>query len=142
VESVVGPGGGREIQFGPSRLLVKLDAASGAQGLLVVETHFPPGAGGTPLHVHARTEEACWVLEGEIEYRIGETVVRATAGTCVFLPAGVPHAFRNAGQSPARHLAIATNPHLAAMIAALDATPREEIPALMERYDTALVAED
>ncbi len=72
---------------------------------------------------------------------VGEEVGRATAGTGVFLPAGVPHAFRNMGQGPARHLALATTPWLTAMLAALDATQRDGYAALVARYDTTLLGE-
>ena len=39
-----------------------------------------------------------WVSPG------GDRVVRASAGSCMFVPPGCPHAFRNATDKPARML--------------------------------------
>jgi quercetin dioxygenase-like cupin family protein len=46
------------------------------------------------------------VLEGEIGVQIGEEVRVACPGDLVFKPRGVPHAFWNAGDTPARALEI------------------------------------
>jgi hypothetical protein len=46
------------------------------------------------------------VLEGEIGVQVGEEVRVARPGDLVFKPRGVPHAFWNAGDVPARTLEI------------------------------------
>jgi quercetin dioxygenase-like cupin family protein len=46
-----------------------------------------------PRHVHHREDEAWYVLEGEISFYIGDETHRATPGTFVFAPRGVPHSF-------------------------------------------------
>ena len=56
----------------------------------------PPGI-ATPLHRHTREAEALLVLEGVIEYRAGEETYELTAGSFLYLPLGVPHAFRIRG---------------------------------------------
>jgi quercetin dioxygenase-like cupin family protein len=67
------------------------------------EAIVPPG-GGPPPHVHSREEESFYVLEGEITFEIdGQTRV-ATAGTFASMPVGVPHAFKNRSDRPARML--------------------------------------
>jgi uncharacterized RmlC-like cupin family protein len=45
-------------------------------------------------------------LEGEVGVQIGEDVLVAGAGDLVFKPSGVPHAFWNASDEPARALEI------------------------------------
>ena len=47
-------------------------------------------------------DEAFHVLEGEIEFLLDGSWQRASAGTTVFVRAGVVHAFRNASDRPAR----------------------------------------
>lgn len=66
-----------------------------------------PGTGAPP-HVHHRDDETFFILEGEVEVLLGETWTPARPGATVYLPRGVPHAFRNATQEPAVFLAVAT----------------------------------
>jgi quercetin dioxygenase-like cupin family protein len=63
----------------------------------------PPGI-ATPLHRHTREAEALFVLEGLIEYRAGEETHELGEGAFLYLPQGVPHAFRIRGDTPARFL--------------------------------------
>lgn len=65
----------------------------------------PPGI-ATPLHRHTREAEAFFVLEGHLTYRAGDDVHELTDGSFIFLPTGVPHAFRVRGDRPARLLAL------------------------------------
>ena len=75
----------------------------GAFGLSVVTQ--PPGI-ATPLHRHTREAEAFYVLDGTITYRAGDEVFDLTEGAFIYLPQGVPHAFRIRGDRPARVLAL------------------------------------
>lgn len=59
----------------------------------------PPGI-APPLHVHAQTAEAFCVLEGTMTYRAGEQLHELAAGSFIYLPPGVPHAFRITGTEP------------------------------------------
>jgi uncharacterized RmlC-like cupin family protein len=61
----------------------------------------------TPLHVHTQESEAFYVLDGTLTYRAGDEVHHLSAGWFIHLPVGVPHAFRIAGTTPARILALA-----------------------------------
>jgi quercetin dioxygenase-like cupin family protein len=135
-----GPGEGREIRFGPNRLQVKADTQTGAQHLTWLEATLPPGSRG-PFHVHPLFEEAFYVLDGEIEYRVGEERIRATSGTGVFVPMGTPHAFRNAHSGPSRHMAIASDPRVAQMIEELNRKGPEHYAEIFARYDSVPVPE-
>jgi quercetin dioxygenase-like cupin family protein len=65
----------------------------------------PPGI-ATPLHVHTREAEAFFVLEGTLLYRAGEQLHELTVGSFIYLPVGVPHAFRTTGRKPVRFLGL------------------------------------
>jgi quercetin dioxygenase-like cupin family protein len=65
----------------------------------------PPGI-ATPLHRHTREAEAFFVLEGHISYRAGDDDFELYDGCFIYLPPGVPHAFRIRGDAPARLLAL------------------------------------
>lgn len=63
----------------------------------------PPGV-ATPLHVHTHEAEAFYVLEGTMTYQAGGDRYQLTAGSFIYLPKGVPHAFRITGSTPVRFL--------------------------------------
>ncbi len=63
----------------------------------------PPGI-APPLHVHTREAEAFYVLEGTMVYQAGDEFHHLAAGSFIYLPQGVPHAFRITGTTPARFL--------------------------------------
>jgi quercetin dioxygenase-like cupin family protein len=72
----------------------------------LVEHPIGPRALAAPMHTHEREDEYTYVLEGEIGVQIGEEVLVAQPGDLVFKPRGVPHAFWNAADGPARALEI------------------------------------
>lgn len=69
-----------------------------------------PAGFATGLHVHRVQEETFYMLEGECEWRVGDQVVRATPGTYLFVPPGVPHNITNVSASPARVLMTVSPP--------------------------------
>ncbi|MDO8279654.1 MAG: cupin domain-containing protein [Burkholderiaceae bacterium] len=60
-----------------------------------------PGA-GAPLHYHEEDDEVILVLEGELEFRIGEETCVVTPNHVVAIPKQVPHSFVVLGDKPAR----------------------------------------
>jgi quercetin dioxygenase-like cupin family protein len=83
--------------------LVSAEESGGRLGMSLVTQ--PPGI-ATPLHRHTREAEAWFVLEGRVDYRAGEDVHELSAGAFIYLPLGLPHAFRIRGTTPARILAL------------------------------------
>jgi mannose-6-phosphate isomerase-like protein (cupin superfamily) len=70
-----------------------------AEGEIALELHglLPPHTSGPPAHMHLRAREEGVVLAGSLGARLGrETTVVAPGGRVVF-PAGVTHAWWNAG---------------------------------------------
>jgi hypothetical protein len=61
----------------------------------------PPG-GGPPPHIHTREDETFYLLEGQIEFLLGEETIVAGAGDFVNVPRGTVHRFRNTGTETAR----------------------------------------
>ncbi len=77
--------------------------SGGALGVSLVTQ--PPGV-ATPVHRHTREAEALLVLEGVVDYLAGDQRHELTAGAFLWLPLGVPHAFRIRGSAPARFLSL------------------------------------
>lgn len=77
-------------------------------GVSVVEHPIKPKSLAAPLHTHSREDEISFVIEGRIGVQIGEQVAVAGPGATVFKPRGIPHAFWNEGEEPARVLEMIT----------------------------------
>ena len=74
--------------------LVKVRKEQGGGRFSLVDS---AGAQGDmpPLHVHENDDELFYVLEGEINYWVGNAEpFRAEPGALVFAPRGVPHTYR------------------------------------------------
>jgi quercetin dioxygenase-like cupin family protein len=65
----------------------------------------PPGI-APPMHVHTREAEAWYLLEGTLTYQAGDERVDLEPGGFIYLPRGLPHAFRTTGTQPVRYLAL------------------------------------
>jgi len=71
------------------------------------EVILQPGSGPPEPHRHSREDELWYILEGELEFRIGERGERtfvAGPGATVFGPRGVPHFFKAVGTNPASYV--------------------------------------
>jgi len=94
-----------------------------------------------PLHLHHADDEAWYVLEGTLGFRLGETELLAPAGAAVVAPRGVAHAYWNATEEPARYLIVLT-PNLMRLIDAIHASAdrtREAMRELFVSYDSELL---
>lgn len=104
----VGPGGGATIEGpagGPLTFKVRGEHTNGT--LTAFENTIAPGD-RPPLHVHANEDEAWYVLEGSLRFRLDSEIASAPAGSFVFVPRGTPHCFQNVGDQPARILVLFT----------------------------------
>jgi mannose-6-phosphate isomerase-like protein (cupin superfamily) len=101
------------------------------------EIHEWTGSGPGYLHVHFADDEAWYILEGALSFRFGEKIVVATAGTTVFVPAGVPHDYFEANGT-SRYLVILT-PRLRQLIDELHKAPLADHAAILQRYESAIV---
>jgi quercetin dioxygenase-like cupin family protein len=84
-------------------------AATGSKFLTVGELTVAPGKRSV-YHIHPNTEESMFVIEGEIEFRLGGHKFRASAGDCVLANKGIGHGLQNAGTAPARLITMYPHP--------------------------------
>ncbi len=75
----------------------KASAADTGGQLSVCEFKLGPWEQGPVLHKHDETDEGFYVIAGVLEAQLGEQRVQADAGSFVWVPRGIPHAFANAG---------------------------------------------
>src|SRR5690349_19876056 len=96
---------GQAIWFLNTLTLVKATGAQtgGAYGL--IEQRIPAGF-ASPYHLHRAEDETFYLLEGEAIFISGDRRIKATAGSYLFLPRGLPHGFRV--EAPTRLLILTT----------------------------------
>jgi mannose-6-phosphate isomerase-like protein (cupin superfamily) len=93
------PGAGRPLQF--LGVTHKLTSPQTGGAFYVCEAIFGPES-GSPLHIHHYEDEVIYVLEGEIEIRLGTDQLHAPVGGLVHLPKKIPHALQNPLKTPLR----------------------------------------
>jgi mannose-6-phosphate isomerase-like protein (cupin superfamily) len=92
---------------GHSTTIVKAGGDDCDGQLAVYETVLLSGNEGPPLHLHRRTAETFFVLEGMFELTVGGQRALLEPGAFGVAPPGVAHAFANGGEAEARCLTIA-----------------------------------
>jgi mannose-6-phosphate isomerase-like protein (cupin superfamily) len=102
-----------------------------------------PGQSGwewiAPLHVHHADDEAWYVLEGALRFRLGEETVQAGPGAAVYAPKGTPHAYGNARRGElARYLLVMT-PRIRALIEALHAPGAGDYTEIFRAHESELL---
>jgi quercetin dioxygenase-like cupin family protein len=102
----VPPGGGKRLQILAETGFLKLAGPETGGHFALMEGWTPPGA-GPPLHRHTHEDETFYILEGEYEFIVGDSRLRAPVGSVVFGPRGIFHTFKNIGTSQARILVYA-----------------------------------
>ena len=65
---------------------------------------WEPGQRPVAPHTHAAHTDLFYVLDGTMEFRLGDGTVRVPAGSCVAAPPLLVHGFRNPGDSDAPFL--------------------------------------
>jgi mannose-6-phosphate isomerase-like protein (cupin superfamily) len=80
----VPPDGGDSVWLVGDRITVKLTSEdTGGVYSVAEETTRPKG--GRP-RTHSQEDETLYVLEGEVEFLLGEDTIPAGAGSCVYVP--------------------------------------------------------
>jgi quercetin dioxygenase-like cupin family protein len=85
------------------------EETGGAYSLTEFIVAAPP-APGPPIHIHGTGDEAAYVLEGNLEFKLGEQSIHANAGAVIFVPKGTKHNVSNLGPGIARILVIQSPP--------------------------------
>jgi len=85
-----------------TRYLIRSDRTGGRFAL--IEHTIAPRTLAAPVHTHENEDEYSYVLSGRVGVEIGDEVAEAGPGELVAKPRGIPHAFWNPGDEPARLL--------------------------------------
>jgi Cupin domain len=93
-----------------------------------------------PLHVHHADDEAWYVLEGVLRFRIGDQLGEAGPGEGVFAPKGTAHAYGNARPGQAARYLLLTTPKIQALVRALHEPEAGDYAAVFRAYDSELLS--
>jgi quercetin dioxygenase-like cupin family protein len=101
----------KSVALGPNRVAFLLRGQH-TEGLYALTefTLAPPPAHGPPVHIHNAEDELTYVLEGELEFVLGERTEEGSVGSFFLVPKGTPHTLRNLGPGAARILVVLTHP--------------------------------
>jgi len=86
------PGDGERFERGNRTLTIRSDLP----GISILEIEFD-GTFSVDPHTHDDHVDSFYVLEGEVEFTVGDDTVRAGPGTVLSAPSGARHGFRSAG---------------------------------------------
>jgi uncharacterized RmlC-like cupin family protein len=118
-----------------------LNPGGTAQGTTLTLANWPTHGVATevaPLHVHHEDDEAWYVVEGALRFRLADRELLAPAGSTVLIPAGVPHTFGNAGPEPSRYV-IVMPARLQALIAKLHEVPAADHADVYREFASTLL---
>src|SRR3954453_4257742 len=90
------PKEGKDLWVAGELVTLKVVGAD-TDGAFVLLEEVTPSQGGPPPHIHHQEDEVFYVLEGELEFLVGDRTILATAGSAVYGPRDILHAFKNVG---------------------------------------------
>lgn len=86
------PGDGRSVWSLGGRFTIKADATASEGRFALIEA-MAWRSTEPPIHIHSREDEAWYVLDGQMTFRVGDDTFVASSGAFAFAPRGRPHAF-------------------------------------------------
>ncbi|MGW0465450.1 cupin domain-containing protein [Streptomyces sp. NPDC003027] len=107
---------------------IKADKENTHGSLGLIEALVPPG-GGPPPHIHHDSDEAFYLIEGELEISNEKQRQIVGEGAFVFVPRGKTHAFKNVGDKPCKMLIIFTPAGFERFFTELGVAAEEGVPA-------------
>jgi mannose-6-phosphate isomerase-like protein (cupin superfamily) len=114
-----------------------------SESFVMVEWTDPGTHPGRPiagLHLHRDDDEAWYVLEGRLGFRVGDDEREVASGEAILVPRGTPHSYWNAEAAPARYLLVMT-PQIHRLIEALHRGDRTDYAAIFAEHASELLPE-
>ena len=98
-----------------------------------------PGRPIAGLHLHRQDDEAWYVLEGRLGFRVGDEEREVGAGEAMFVRRGTPHSYWNAQAAPTRYLLVMA-PQIHRLIEALHRGDRSDYAAIFNEHASDLLS--
>lgn len=124
---LVSNGQGKRLNVLGDNQRILLTGQNTAGSYSLIENYNSPGV-SIPLHLHRNEDETFYIVSGEVDFQINDEIVRATAGTTVYLPRNTPHSFTIVGSESAKMLMMLIPAGLEKYFEELSQLPSEEPP--------------
>jgi len=98
---IVKNGEGKKLNVLGDRMTVKLTGEDTGGKYALVEQYNDPGV-GIPPHMHTNEDEVFKLIEGEVEFWLGDKTKVLKAGDMIYCPKGVPHTWKVVGNKKAK----------------------------------------
>ena len=135
------PGAGQSYEWENDHVFVKVAAAETGGAYTVVEDNLK-STFKLGLHLHRHHAETFYILDGSIDFHVDGEWMTATAGACLHIPPGIPHAAEmTAGVETGRMLMIFQPSGFDGFLAELsqmteaDFEDHQKMAALQDKYD-------
>jgi quercetin dioxygenase-like cupin family protein len=146
--AVLSPDEGEKFPAGPFDITARASGAQTGGAFELYELRLGP-AGAVDYHVHRTMDETIFVLEGNVEFRVGAERYTRPPGSVAFVPRGTHHGFTNRTQGRARVLLLfsparAQDEYFRELVR-LFAAPSLDTEALrkaQQRFDQVLIPTD
>jgi mannose-6-phosphate isomerase-like protein (cupin superfamily) len=125
--AIVGPDEGEPLWF--FGMLVQIYVSGDqSEGQFCLNEQYGRRGVATPLHRQLQDQETFYILEGELRFYLeDDSIISATPGTSIYIPAGKAHAFDIVSET-ARWLNLTTPRHEAFFRAAGDPATERTLP--------------
>jgi quercetin dioxygenase-like cupin family protein len=139
---VIPPDGGRRVSGPMGReadvveILATRERTRGAFGIFRIE--ITPQS-GPPAHIHRGEDEFFYVLKGQFQFKLGDQLVDAPAGSFIFLPRDHIHTFQNIGAENGLLLVGVTPAGLEHFFVERQGVDMETQQALLKKYGVEVV---
>jgi len=100
------PGQGELLSVMGIDITVKLSGEDTGNAYSIVELNMPPN-NGPGMHIDTRWDESWYVIEGTFAFCLDGEQIEAVAGNFAYAQKGIPHSFRNIGQTVGKIMMIA-----------------------------------
>jgi len=94
-------GAGKKVNVIGDNMTFKLTGQQTNNQYLLIEENNDPGV-MIPKHVHTNEDEVFKVIEGKVEFLIGERKTTLFAGDVIFCPRGIAHSWKVVGDKKAK----------------------------------------
>jgi len=97
------------------------------------------------LHLHTKSYQTCYVIEGSGDFRVGDETFHAQTGSCVNIPPGAPHQVTS--KDGMRMIMVYAPAGIGAMFAAMHALTPEQLKdseltrRIAAEHDTVILAD-
>jgi mannose-6-phosphate isomerase-like protein (cupin superfamily) len=123
---VLKPGAGEAISVAGNDVLFKAEGEHTGGHIGITEYTAAPGFPGPPAHIHREMTDMFYVLDGKLQFALGDDIVEASAGSFVLVPPGHLHTFSNPYDDPSRFLSLVAPAGLEQYFKALSIALAEE----------------